>query len=73
LSGRAGLVEQLADTATGQKHGHRGHTPFGALMIFNLWASVRRPCAGQRQNEGQSSAGHDYGLQAAFQEIRKLE
>ncbi len=29
-------VEQLTEIATGRKHIHRGHTPLGALMIYNL-------------------------------------
>jgi cytochrome b len=37
-------VEQLADMASGRKNIHVGHTPLGALMIYNLWASVLVIC-----------------------------
>lgn len=29
-------IDQLADMAMGRTHIHLGHTPFGALMIYNL-------------------------------------
>ncbi len=32
----SGSTEQLTDIATGRKHIHIGHTPLGALMIYNL-------------------------------------
>jgi cytochrome b len=31
-----GLIAQLSDIATGRRRIHIGHTPLGALMIFNL-------------------------------------
>lgn len=31
---------QLSEMATGRKHIHRGHSPLGALMIYNLLASM---------------------------------
>ncbi len=40
-----GVVEQLADIASGRKHIHIGHTPLGALMIYNLLASILVVCA----------------------------
>lgn len=39
-----GSVEQLADITSGRKHIHIGHTPLGALMIYNLLASVLVVC-----------------------------
>lgn len=32
----SGAMEQLTDMATGRKRIHLGHTPLGALMIYNL-------------------------------------
>lgn len=32
----SGAVEQVTDIATGRKRIHVGHTPLGALMIYNL-------------------------------------
>jgi len=37
-------VEQLADIASGRKTIHLGHTPLGALMIYNLLAAVLVIC-----------------------------
>ena len=37
-------VEQLADIASGRKTIHPGHTPLGALMIYNLLAAVLVIC-----------------------------
>jgi cytochrome b len=37
-------LEQLADVATGRTVAHAGHTPLGALMIYNLLASVLLIC-----------------------------
>jgi cytochrome b len=37
LSGASG---QLTEIATGRRRIHRGHTPLGALMIYNLLASL---------------------------------
>jgi cytochrome b len=31
---------QVTDMATGRKHIHRGHSPLGALMIYNLLATL---------------------------------
>ena len=31
-----GLIAQLSDIATGRRRIHLGHTPLGALMLFNL-------------------------------------
>ncbi|WP_420394941.1 cytochrome b/b6 domain-containing protein [Nioella sp.] len=31
-----GAMDQLSDIATGRKRTHLGHTPLGALMIYNL-------------------------------------
>ncbi|MBP0483055.1 cytochrome b/b6 domain-containing protein [Sagittula salina] len=36
----AGVTRQLCDIATGRKRAHLGHTPLGALMIFNLLATL---------------------------------
>jgi cytochrome b len=36
----ADAVGQLADIASGRRRIHLGHTPLGALMIYNLLASV---------------------------------
>ncbi|MEQ5868655.1 cytochrome b/b6 domain-containing protein [Sagittula sp. NFXS13] len=36
----AGVTAQLSDMATGRKRAHLGHTPLGALMIFNLLLSL---------------------------------
>ncbi len=36
----AGSLAQLADMATGRKHAHAGHSPLGALMIYNMLGSV---------------------------------
>lgn len=35
-----GATEQLSDTATGRTKIHVGHTPLGALMIYNLLATL---------------------------------
>ena len=35
-----GAVGQLRDVATGRRHIHLGHTPLGALMIYNLLATL---------------------------------
>ncbi|WGW03010.1 cytochrome b/b6 domain-containing protein [Tropicibacter oceani] len=37
---RAGLVRQMADIAAGRRKAHMGHSPLGALMIFNLLLSI---------------------------------
>jgi len=37
---RNGVTEQLSDLATRRRKAHLGHTPLGALMIFNLLASL---------------------------------
>ena len=39
-----GSLEQLADLASGRRRIHVGHTPLGALMIYNLWASLLVIC-----------------------------
>lgn len=39
-----GVTQQLSDMATGRKRAHLGHTPLGALMIFNLVASLIGIC-----------------------------
>lgn len=36
----AGSTEQLSDMATGRTKIHVGHTPLGALMIYNLLATL---------------------------------
>lgn len=36
----AGAQEQLTEIATGRRHIHIGHTPLGALMIYNLIISL---------------------------------
>ena len=36
----SGAVGQLTDIATGRKRVHLGHTPLGALMIYNLLAAL---------------------------------
>lgn len=36
----AAATEQLSDIATGRRRVHLGHTPLGALMIYNLLASL---------------------------------
>jgi cytochrome b len=36
----SGATGQLTEIATGRKHVHRGHTPLGALMIYNLLFSI---------------------------------
>ena len=35
-----GAMRQLSDVATGRKRAHLGHTPLGALMIYNLLVSI---------------------------------
>ena len=35
-----GIMAQLSDIATGRRHAHLGHSPLGALMIWNLILSV---------------------------------
>lgn len=37
---REGVLGQLSDMATHRKRVHLGHTPLGALMIFNLLAAL---------------------------------
>jgi cytochrome b len=37
-------LEQLADLATGRRRIHLGHTPLGALMIYNLILTVAVIC-----------------------------
>lgn len=34
------IADQLGDIATGRRRVHLGHTPLGALMIFNLLATL---------------------------------
>lgn len=36
----AAALGQVAEMATGRRHAHRGHSPLGALMIYNLLLSV---------------------------------
>jgi cytochrome b len=36
----AAALEQVADVATGRKRVHLGHTPLGALMIYNLLVTM---------------------------------
>lgn len=36
----SGALEQMGDIATGRKRPHVGHTPLGALMIYNLLAAL---------------------------------
>jgi cytochrome b len=36
----SGSLEQLGDMATGRRQAHIGHSPLGALMIYNMLASV---------------------------------
>lgn len=35
-----GAMDQLTDIATGRRTGHTGHSPLGALMIYNLLVTV---------------------------------
>jgi len=35
-----GALQHLCDMATGRRHVHVGHSPLGALMIYNLLASL---------------------------------
>ena len=37
---RAGIAAQLREIATGRRTVHLGHTPLGAVMILNLFASI---------------------------------
>ncbi len=36
----SGSLEQLGDMATGRRRAHTGHSPLGALMIYNMLASI---------------------------------
>lgn len=36
----SGALEQAADMVSGRTHIHKGHTPLGALMIYNLIATL---------------------------------
>ena len=36
----SGSMQQLSDIATGRRRAHLGHTPLGALMIYNLLAAL---------------------------------
>ncbi|MEY3005595.1 MAG: hypothetical protein RLZZ491_2771 [Pseudomonadota bacterium] len=36
----AGILAQMQDVATGRRRVHLGHTPLGAVMIFNLLGSL---------------------------------
>ncbi len=40
----AGALGQLRDMATGRRHAHVGHSPLGALMIYNLLATLLVVC-----------------------------
>jgi cytochrome b len=40
LPSPAGALQQLRDMATGRRHVHIGHSPLGALMIYNLLATM---------------------------------
>jgi cytochrome b len=40
----SGSIEQLSDIAVGRKQPHVGHTPLGALMIYNLLFTVLVIC-----------------------------
>lgn len=37
---RRAIVQQMTDMASGRTRAHRGHTPLGALMIFNLLLGI---------------------------------
>ena len=39
-----GVKEQLTDIATQRRHAHVGHSPLGALMIYNLIISLLVLC-----------------------------
>ena len=39
------VTEQITDMAAGRRRAHLGHTPLGALMIFNLIATLLGICA----------------------------
>ncbi|WP_417807788.1 cytochrome b/b6 domain-containing protein [Thioclava sp.] len=36
----SGALNQLRDMATGRRHAHIGHSPLGALMIYNLLVTL---------------------------------
>ncbi|WP_347309845.1 cytochrome b/b6 domain-containing protein [Defluviimonas sp. SAOS-178_SWC] len=36
----SGAIRQMREMATGRRHAHIGHSPLGALMIYNLMASI---------------------------------
>jgi len=38
--GRAAVMEQITEIAMHRRHAHLGHSPLGALMIFNLLAAM---------------------------------
>ena len=40
----SGATEQLTDIATGRRRIHTGHTPLGALMIYNLLLTLSVIC-----------------------------
>ena len=40
MPNRKAVMDQISDIATDRKSVHLGHTPLGALMIFNLLASL---------------------------------
>jgi cytochrome b len=40
LPSPSGAVEQLTEIATGRTNAHKGHSPLGALMIYNLLLSL---------------------------------
>ena len=40
LPSPSGALRQLRDMATGRRHVHVGHSPLGALMIYNLLATM---------------------------------
>ncbi|MEC3861121.1 cytochrome b/b6 domain-containing protein [Mesobacterium sp. TK19101] len=44
LPSMSGVLQQITDIATGRHRIHLGHTPLGALMIYNLIATIAGIC-----------------------------
>lgn len=44
LPSPAGAFRQLGDMLTGRRHPHAGHSPLGALMIYNLLITIAGIC-----------------------------
>ena len=64
--GEAALA-QLGDIVEGRRTGYVGHSPLGALMIYNLWSSILLICV-----TGMMVQSSMYGGQAWIAELHEV-